>query len=669
MAQLDLPSLFTAPHGFFDSALLFTHRHDALAQPLPPSPLLGLGFQRLQLRDGIDVSSSLDQAPAASESLLQSWACHGCRAVFQSLEEQRAHFKSDFHKFNVKRKIAGKETLNENEFEEVTQGNDGDVSSISGSDSETEADDSRISSSLVSRSNQLHVKLNNSGDIIILWRCLIAADKEILPGEKGYSTDETTAASLCLKEDEVLRRLKSLTSREKKSVWVILLAAGGHFAGLVINSQDGSILAHQTFHRYVVRAKAGGRQSARDATGRAPQSAGASLRRYNEQALQKDIRDLLTSWSEHMQAASHIFVYAPSSNAQTLFGGENASLNRNDRRIRRIPFTTRRPTMKEAKRISHLLSWLQRLDLEAIHATADIPVTVGRSGRVTTLVGKDSSNVPAQTGKTSDRTKLKPPQVDNQVSAEQVEGSKLSSEDNLGLTPLHLAAKAGDTVKVLNLLVEGADPCLKDKMGKTPYILAKDKETRNVFRRFMAQHLDKWDWHGASVPSPLTDELEAAQIAKQAEKDAKRKAKEKERKKLKKAEEKAKQVEAKAEAEAKAAAASVRYDKDRAKEMLKTSKLLDPKSKEYQEALLKAQAQEREIRAAAAEFRLRAVAGANQKPASSTSINSSSTSLNAPNLCSCCQASLAGKVPFTRYSYQYCSTTCVRVHKIALEEE
>lgn len=101
MAQLDLPSLFTAPHGFFDSALLFTHRHDALAQPLPPSPLLGLGFQRLQLRDGIDVSSSLDQAPAASESLLQSWACHGCRAVFQSLEEQRAHFKSDFHKFNV----------------------------------------------------------------------------------------------------------------------------------------------------------------------------------------------------------------------------------------------------------------------------------------------------------------------------------------------------------------------------------------------------------------------------------------------------------------------------------------------------------------------------------------------------------------------------------------
>jgi hypothetical protein len=41
-----------------------------------------------------------------------------------------------------------------------------------------------------------------------------------------------------------------LTNREKKSVWVVLLAAGGHFAGLVLNTQDGSVLAHQTFHRY-----------------------------------------------------------------------------------------------------------------------------------------------------------------------------------------------------------------------------------------------------------------------------------------------------------------------------------------------------------------------------------------------------------------------------------
>jgi len=266
--------------------------------------------------------------------------------------------------------------------------------------------------------------------------------------------------------------------------------------------------------------------------------------------------------------------------------------------------------------------------------------------------------------------------VQNHVAAEQVEDVPKSLEEDLGLTPLHVATKAGDTDSVRKLLEEDSDPCAKDKAGRTPYSIAKDKETRNIFRRFMAQHPSKWDWHAASVPSPLTDELEAAQLAKQAEKDAKRKAKEKERKKLKKAEERAKQAQAEAKAAdeaaeqaAKAAAASVRYDKNRVKDMFNmSSKLLDPKSKEYQEAMLKAQAQERETRAAAAEFRLRALAGSNQRPTDTTSANSGSSSSAPQNVCSCCKASLAGKVPFTRYSYQYCSTTCVRVHKMALEE-
>lgn len=218
----------------------------------------------------------------------------------------------------------------------------------------------------------------------------------------------------------------------------------------------------------------------------------------------QDIRELLTSWSEHLQLASHIFVYAPSSNAQTLFGGENLVLDRNDRRIRRIPFTTRRPTMKEAKRISYLLSSLQGLELD----------TLERSDGVGALRGEDSSNVLPQTGKPLHK-KSKSRQVESHAAAEQVEDSRIVLEEDPGLTPLHIAAKAGDTEQVMKLLEEDADPCLRDKGGKNPYTLAKDKETRNIFRRYMAQHPEKWDWHAASVPSPLTDELEAAQAAKQ----------------------------------------------------------------------------------------------------------------------------------------------------------
>jgi hypothetical protein len=161
--------------------------------------------------------------------------------------------------------------------------------------------------------------------------------------------------------------------------------------------------------------------------------------------------------------------------------------------------------MKEAKRISYLLSLLQSLDLD----------TLERPDGVGALRGEDSSKVPPQTGKPLDKKKLKSLQVESHAAADQAGDSQTGLEEDPGLTPLHLAAKAGDTEKVMKLLEEGADPCLKDKGGKNPYTLAKDKETRNVFRRYMAQYPDKWDWHAASVPSPLTDELEAAQIAKQ----------------------------------------------------------------------------------------------------------------------------------------------------------
>jgi len=162
--------------------------------------------------------------------------------------------------------------------------------------------------------------------------------------------------------------------------------------------------------------------------------------------------------------------------------------------------------MKEAKRISYLLSLFQKLDLHTLSVNPGIP------DGVAALRGEDSSN---QAGKPLVKKKVKPRQVENHVAAEQEEGIPKSLEEDPGLTPLHVAAKAGDTDSVHKLLEEDADPRSKDKAGRTPYTLAKDKETRNIFRRFMAQHPSKWDWHAASVPSPLTDELEAAQLAKQ----------------------------------------------------------------------------------------------------------------------------------------------------------
>jgi hypothetical protein len=73
------------------------------------------------------------------------------------------------------------------------------------------------------------------------------------------------------------------------------------------------------------------------------------------QDISQEIQKLLANWSEYLRAAFHLFVHAPSSNSQAIFVGEPASLNHSDHHIHQIPFTTRRPTMKEAKQIRHLL--------------------------------------------------------------------------------------------------------------------------------------------------------------------------------------------------------------------------------------------------------------------------------------------------------------------------
>jgi hypothetical protein len=90
-------------------------------------------------------------------------------------------------------------------------------------------------------------------------------------------------------------------------------------------------------------------------------SAGASLRRYNESALVGEIRELISSWSSHVEGATAIFIRTPKygrgvfigdGGATTTSGGGNgAPFSRTDPRLRSIPFATRRPTVKEVQNV------------------------------------------------------------------------------------------------------------------------------------------------------------------------------------------------------------------------------------------------------------------------------------------------------------------------------
>lgn len=85
-------------------------------------------------------------------------------------------------------------------------------------------------------------------------------------------------------------------------------------------------------------------------------SAGASLRRYNESALEREVQGLLQTWSAHLQEATAIFIRAPKTHMTMFTGGRTPLVSRDDPRVRGIPFLTRRPTLKEVKRVHTCLA-------------------------------------------------------------------------------------------------------------------------------------------------------------------------------------------------------------------------------------------------------------------------------------------------------------------------
>ncbi|CAM0903267.1 unnamed protein product [Alopecurus aequalis] len=646
-------SLFDLPPDFFDSYVL--HRtHPALA-PSPAEP-----------------SEPSRPAPAPSQQPQQQqppeaagfrWTCNTCGAEFESLQEQREHFKSDLHRLNVKLSVAGKTIIKEEDLDKVDADSlfdDLEVSSVSGSEDEMDipASDHRLS---VKGKEDFRKKLffhGHSGDTVSFWRCVLFKEHEEPFFDCKSGTMESHGSTSFVHEDEMISRVKHLACepRDASRLRIIILTSGGHFAGCVFDGNK--ILANKTFHRYVVRAKAGKRQSGKDATGKVAHSAGSSLRRYNEAALKKEVQELIVSWKPYFDACVCAYIYAPSKNRQMLFDGDKAQLVLQACDIRPLPLTVHRPTLKEAKRVYSNLTQLYYETESSI--MGEVLPHVENVTNFEQSTDRKEEIIMAPQG----------PILDSSTSPE----AMTIPLSNSATTPLHEAAKAGNVEQTLELLEQGLDPCIKDERGKTPYLVASDKEVRNTFRRFMALNLDKWDWHAADVPSALTKEMEESQAAKQAEKDAKKKARAKELKKQKKAREKEKEKEkalaSQSQPDVKGTSAGQMARATAPGLKLKTPQAVALSMQEERERKL---ADEREKRAAAAERRFAALAvqsgSTSGAAAASSSTQTTPAAATDANTCSCCFSSLAGKVPFHRYSYQYCSTTCMHLHSDMLQDD
>jgi len=214
-----------------------------------------------------------------------------------------------------------------------------------------------------------------------------------------------------------------------------------------------------------------------------------------------------------------------------------------------------------------------------------------------------------------------------------------------------LASSLGHHDIIEYLLDQGTNPTIISTKNMTPYDLAKDKETRNVFRRYMAEHMDKWDWNIAHVPSPLTKEMEEEQQRKQKEK----KRKDKERKKKAAANKKEKEL---VEAEKKVVAEGNEFTSTTLK---KNSSSTSGKTLDSSSPLIGLPPEmrmriERERRARAAEARLNAMQN-----------RGTLRPLNLPSVgnvvCAECGKSLYGLVPFEICELKFCSTVCVRNYR------
>ncbi|KAJ4845548.1 hypothetical protein Tsubulata_021529 [Turnera subulata] len=653
-------SIFDVPSDLFDGCRLLSPSAAALASEAPEqleNPIVA------ETLDEIDDEQARISKNGVDNSVPR-WTCHTCGAEFDSLQEQRAHFKSDIHRINVKLSVAGKPIVNEDDFDELTSDaiKDYDISSVSGSEDEAERGSllrNDWQKGLVEGARKKIFFRLESGERVSIWKCLLLNEAESVsyPNEKEGFVDNSGFSGF-LGESEVIERLESLIHepRDGTRLRIVLLASGGHFAGCVFDGN--SVVAHKTFHRYVVRAKAGKKQSSKDGTGRAAHSAGASLRRYNELALKKDIQDLLAAWKHYFDSSSCVFFHAPSSNRQLLFDGDKAYFNNQHCGVRSVPVSVRRPTLKEARRIYNQLTQVAYEAEKEIAPDTKDDLVLSTSNIADRSIEDVKEALDGEaTAETSSSDHMSDKLIRLSVSEDKFIGTT---------TALHEAAKSGDADKVLELLEQGMDPCVKDERGRTPYMVANEKEVRNTFRRFMASNMDRWDWRAADVPSALTKELEESQAAKQAEKEAKRKARAKELKKLRKAREKKAQAEA-AEAQKAAAGSSNQGTSSSATKGQTQAPGASRLSKE--EELKRAQAAEREKRAAAAEKRM--AAAANTQSSSTTTMPSAAptkSGLTSEITCSCCNVSLAGKIPFHRYNYKYCSTSCMHVHREILED-
>ncbi|KAJ3193703.1 hypothetical protein HK101_004332 [Irineochytrium annulatum] len=621
---------------------------------------------------GAPTNEALDQRALAAKG------CAACgHLTFATTDDQRSHFRSDWHRYNIKRQVKGGLPVTEAAFEELNE-----ISSIEASDSE-EDEEARSEKGggvdgrdvdvddgdgrgwgVSNRTPFLHLYVTPGYQLPLPRGALKGIGVEEVAG-RGRKALQIYKRVLFPKQEEPssdvelivkeMERLKNKQPDGKPATWTLLMLGAGHFAGAVFEctpspaGEDPKPIAHKTFHRYTTRRKQGGAQSSNDSGKGKANSAGAMLRRYNEQALQQEVQDLLTEWKKYLSSSSIVFVHVPSQSRRIIFFDDSV-LSYKDPRIRSFPLITRRPTLGELTRCFVELSSVRLKEIVDTSKNNASPAPQ----RKATAKGSPKPQPATPTKPALDDRMAKLVDLAKKGKVDVLQAYLASHKgvaemvptripDALGTSLLHVAASAGQGEMVADLLSLGADPTLREEKGKTrsPYEVSEAKDVRDAFRRAYAADADgRWDWAGAGVPSPLTAEMEERQREREREKRRKQKEKQKKDPAVVAAQLAAELAVTEAEEAAKKA------EEERKAEKAKKASVFNRIAKFERESIGMTPEQrarlDREKRALAAEARIR---GQQSK-------------------CSFCSSPIVTGKTFDKFQFRYCSMECLHSQEI-----
>lgn len=263
-------------------------------------------------------------------------SCKYCPgAVFDDQEEFRAHYQSPWHVHNQNLSLRSRPPVSWEVFEAIQSIEDssessddfweegsGDEDELHGSDDEqAEHVDPLVSFHCNNRSFSLYRSL-------------------LFPSRQEYRESIVTADLL-----------RSFIQAASHSTWALFLIKSGRvFAGIYDHSTC-KFTQKRTFKRYTERRKQGGSQMLRDKAGRVAKSAGSQLRRQNEQALLREVEEVVREWEGELERCQVILWNRTFFGQAALFPATGGGLARfRQSTLRTFPFSTYKPSEEEALR-------------------------------------------------------------------------------------------------------------------------------------------------------------------------------------------------------------------------------------------------------------------------------------------------------------------------------